>query len=132
MKHRNVFVAAVLTLLVIGIAALGTLKTSTASSTKDIVDTAIGAGSFNTLVTAVKAADLVNTLKGEGPFTVFAPTDAAFAKLPKGTLEALLNDKAKLTAVLTYHVVPGRIMAADIVRYKSRGASLSSSPRAIA
>jgi uncharacterized surface protein with fasciclin (FAS1) repeats len=113
MKHRNFFVASVLTLLVIGIAALGTIKTSTAYSSKDIVDTAISAGSFNTLVTAVKAADLVDTLKGEGPFTVFAPTDAAFAKLPKGTLEALLNDKEKLTAILTYHVVSGKVMHAD-------------------
>jgi uncharacterized surface protein with fasciclin (FAS1) repeats len=82
----------------------------------DIVDTAVNAGSFNTLVTAVKAADLVDTLKGEGPFTVFAPTDAAFAKLPKGTLESLLKpeNKSKLQAVLTYHVVPGKIASGDI------------------
>src|SRR5580765_6670723 len=73
---------------------------------KDIVDTAVGAGSFKTLVEAVKAADLVETLKGEGPFTVFAPTDEAFAKVPKDKLEALLKDKKALTAVLTYHVVP--------------------------
>ena len=86
---------------------------------KDIVDTAVAAGSFNTLVEAVKAAELVETLKGEGPFTVFAPTDAAFAKLPEGTLEALLADKAKLTAILTYHVVPGKVMAADVVKLKS-------------
>jgi uncharacterized surface protein with fasciclin (FAS1) repeats len=76
---------------------------------KDIVDTAVAAGSFNTLVTAVKAADLVEALKGEGPYTVFAPTDAAFAKLPAGTLEGLLADKDKLTQVLTYHVVAGEI-----------------------
>lgn len=80
----------------------------------DIVDTAAGAGNFNTLVTAVKAAGLVDTLKGPGPFTVFAPTDAAFAKVPKADLDALLADKDKLTAVLTYHVVPGKVMAAQV------------------
>jgi transforming growth factor-beta-induced protein len=82
---------------------------------KDIVQTAVDAGSFKTLVAAVQAAGLVETLQGEGPFTVFAPTDEAFAKLPKGTVEALLADKAALTAVLMLHVVPGRVMAADIV-----------------
>lgn len=82
---------------------------------KDIVDTAIGAGSFNTLVTAVQAAGLVETLKGEGPFTVFAPTDAAFAAIPEADLNALLADKEQLTAVLTYHVVAGKVMAADVV-----------------
>lgn len=81
---------------------------------KDIVDTAASAGSFNTLVTAVKAAGLVETLKGPGPFTVFAPTDAAFAKIPKDQLAALLKNKKKLTKVLTYHVVSGRVMAADV------------------
>lgn len=81
---------------------------------KDIVDTAVGAGQFNTLATALEAAGLVQTLKGPGPFTVFAPTDAAFAKVPKAELDALLADKAKLTAVLTYHVVPGKVMAADV------------------
>lgn len=88
---------------------------------KDIVDTAVGAGSFNTLVAAVKAADLVETLKGEGPFTVFAPTDDAFAKLPAGTLDDLLKpeNKAKLQAILTYHVVPGKVMAADVVKLDS-------------
>jgi len=80
----------------------------------DIVDTAVSAGQFNTLVAAVKEAGLVDTLKGKGPFTVFAPTDAAFAKLPPGTVDALLKDKQKLTAVLTYHVVPGKVMAADV------------------
>ena len=86
---------------------------STANA-KDIVDTAIAAGNFNTLATALKAAGLVETLKGTGPFTVFAPTDAAFAKIPKAQLDALLADKAKLTAVLTYHVVPGRVMSKDV------------------
>ncbi len=81
---------------------------------KDIVDTAVDAGNFTTLATALKAAGLVDTLKGPGPFTVFAPTDAAFAKVPKADLDALLKDKAKLTAVLTYHVVPGKVMAADV------------------
>jgi len=85
----------------------------------DIVDTAVAAGSFKTLVTAVKAAGLVGTLKGKGPFTVFAPTDDAFAKLPKGTVEALLKDIPKLTAVLTYHVVAGKVMAADVVKLKT-------------
>ena len=86
---------------------------------KDIVDTAVAAGDFNTLVTAVKAAGLVETLKGEGPFTVFAPTDAAFAKVPTDTLNALLADKAALANVLTYHVVAGKVMAADVVKLNS-------------
>lgn len=83
----------------------------------DIVDVAVENGSFNTLVAAVKAADLVPVLKGKGPFTVFAPTDEAFAKLPEGTVESLLKpeNKDKLVAVLTYHVVPGKVMAADVV-----------------
>ncbi len=87
--------------------------TSTAAD-KDIVDTAIAAGSFKTLVVAVQAAGLVETLKGKGPFTVFAPTDEAFAKIPKAQLDALLMDKAKLSAVLTYHVVPGLVLAEDV------------------
>ncbi len=81
---------------------------------KDIVDTAVAAGNFKTLATALTAAGLIDTLKGKGPFTVFAPTDAAFAKIPKAQLDALLADKAKLTAVLTYHVVPGKVMAKDV------------------
>jgi len=81
---------------------------------KDIVDTAVGAGTFKTLAAALTAAGLVDTLKGKGPFTVFAPTDEAFAKIPKADLDALLKDKAKLTAVLTYHVVSGKVMAADV------------------
>jgi transforming growth factor-beta-induced protein len=92
--------------------------TPTSAKAKDIVDTAVAAGSFKTLATALKAADLVATLKGKGPFTVFAPTDEAFAKLPKGTVQDLLKpeNKAKLTAILTYHVVPGNVMAADVVK----------------
>lgn len=81
---------------------------------QDIVDTAVKAGNFKTLVAAVQAAGLVDTLKGPGPFTVFAPTDEAFAKIPKVTLDGLLADKAALTKVLTYHVVPGKVMAADV------------------
>jgi uncharacterized surface protein with fasciclin (FAS1) repeats len=81
---------------------------------KDIVDTAVAAGSFKTLAAALQAAGLVETLKGKGPFTVFAPTDEAFAKIPKADLDALLKDKAKLTAVLTYHVVSGKVMAKDV------------------
>jgi uncharacterized surface protein with fasciclin (FAS1) repeats len=86
---------------------------------KNIVETAVAAGSFNTLVAAVKAAGLAETLSGPGPFTVFAPSDAAFAKLPAGTVDALLKDKAKLAAILTYHVVPGKVMAADVLKMKS-------------
>src|SRR6478672_3818106 len=86
---------------------------------KNIVETAVAAGSFKTLVAAVQAAGLAETLSGPGPFTVFAPNDAAFAKLPAGTVEALLKDKAKLTAILTYHVVPGKVMAADVLKMKS-------------
>ncbi|WP_425439849.1 fasciclin domain-containing protein [Paraferrimonas sedimenticola] len=84
---------------------------------KDIVDVAVENGSFNTLVAAVQAGELVDTLKGDGPFTVFAPTDEAFAKLPEGTVEMLLKpeNKDKLVAVLTYHVVPGKVTAADVV-----------------
>ncbi len=81
-----------------------------------IVDIAVQAGKFNTLVQAVQAAGLVETLSGEGPFTVFAPTDEAFAQIPQDTLQAVLADKERLTAILTYHVVPGKLMAADVVR----------------
>ncbi len=90
------------------------LGLSISAFAQDIVDVAVKAGNFKTLVTAVQAAGLVDTLKGPGPFTVFAPTDAAFAKLPKATLDALLADKAALAKVLTYHVVPGKVMAADV------------------
>jgi uncharacterized surface protein with fasciclin (FAS1) repeats len=95
-------------------AALVIATTAFAAQAKDIVDTAVSAGNFKTLATALQAAGLVDTLKGKGPFTVFAPTDAAFAKIPKDQLDALLKDKAKLTAVLTYHVVPGAVMAKDV------------------
>jgi uncharacterized surface protein with fasciclin (FAS1) repeats len=88
------------------------------AQTKDIVDTAVGAGNFKTLAKLLTDAGLVDTLKGAGPFTVFAPTDEAFAKVPAATLDALAKDKAKLRAVLTYHVVAGKVMAADVVKLK--------------
>lgn len=87
--------------------------------TKDIVDTAVAAGSFNTLATALTEAGLIDTLKGDGPFTVFAPTDEAFAKLPKDQLDAILADKELLTSILTYHVVSGKVLAADVVTLES-------------
>jgi len=105
------------TMLTIGLTFAGA---TARAADKDIVDTAVGAGSFKTLVAAVQAAGLVDTLKGTGPFTVFAPTDEAFAKLPAGTVESLLKpeNKAKLVAILTYHVVPGKVTAADVVKLK--------------
>ena len=96
------------------IASVLALGVAFSAQAKDIVNTALGAGSFKTLAVALGAAGLVDTLKGKGPFTVFAPTDEAFAKIPKADLDALLKDKAKLTAVLTYHVVSGKVMAADV------------------
>jgi uncharacterized surface protein with fasciclin (FAS1) repeats len=97
----------ILALSVLSFAALS-------AQSKDIVDTAVGAGTFKTLAAALTAAGLIDTLKGPGPFTVFAPTDEAFAKIPKAQLDALLADKAKLTSVLTYHVVSGKVMAKDV------------------
>jgi len=98
----------------LAITALSLSLTAFSAQAKDLVDTAIDAGQFKTLAAALDKAGLVSTLKGKGPFTVFAPTDAAFAKVPKADLDALLADKAKLTAVLTYHVVPGSVMAKDV------------------
>ena len=100
---------------------LGMLTARAAKAEKDIVDTAVSAGTFNTLAAALKAAGLVDTLKGKGPFTVFAPTDDAFAKLPAGTVESLLKpeNKAKLVSVLTYHVVPGAVSSAQVVKMTS-------------
>jgi uncharacterized surface protein with fasciclin (FAS1) repeats len=105
---------------VLALAAFG-VSVKAEPATKDIVDTAVGAGSFKTLAAALQAADLIGTLKGQGPFTVFAPTDAAFAKLPAGTVESLLKpeNKAKLVAILTYHVVAGAVMAADAAKLPS-------------
>jgi uncharacterized surface protein with fasciclin (FAS1) repeats len=96
---------------------------------KDVVDTAVAAGQFNTLVAAVKAAGLVETLKGKGPFTVFAPTDAAFAKLPAGTLDSLLKpeNKDQLVSILTYHVVPGKVMSGDIAGKKTEAKTVQGS-----
>ena len=96
------------------LAAVVIALASLSAQAADIVDTAVAAGNFKTLVTAIKTAGLVDTLKGPGPFTVFAPTDAAFAKIPKADLDKLLADKAKLKSVLTYHVVPGKVMSTDI------------------
>ena len=94
-------------------------KAAMEEASGDIVDVAVAAGNFNTLVQAVQAAGLVDTLKGEGPFTVFAPTDEAFAKIPEADLQALLADRDALTRVLTYHVVPGKVMAEDVVKLTS-------------
>jgi uncharacterized surface protein with fasciclin (FAS1) repeats len=108
---------------VIAIAAMiGVTRANAGMGQNDIVAVAAGAGSFNTLVAAVKAAGLVETLQGPGPFTVFAPTDEAFAKLPAGTVESLLKpeNKDKLVAILTYHVVPGKVMAADVKTMKAK------------
>lgn len=109
------------TMLIAGSYDKSKTMTQASSGSMDIVDTAVSAGSFNTLAAALKAADLVDTLKGEGPFTVFAPTDDAFAKLPEGTLQDLLRpeNKAKLQSILTYHVVPGKVMAKDVTMMSS-------------
>ena len=111
-SSRSVLAGALLAL----VAASGSAAAAAPAPQKDIVDTAVAAGSFQTLAAALQAAGLVETLKGPGPFTVFAPTDAAFAKLPAGTVESLLKpeNKAKLTAILMYHVVPGRVLAAQV------------------
>jgi uncharacterized surface protein with fasciclin (FAS1) repeats len=113
MKLQTLFAAAAIAVAPVVAQAQGQM-----APTKDIVETAVAAGSFKTLATALQAAGLVETLKGKGPFTVFAPTDEAFAKIPKADLDALLKDKKALTAVLTYHVVSGKVMAADVVKLK--------------
>ena len=106
--------------LIAGVTLTGAiLAAPSPQRSSDIVDVAIEAGSFSTLVTAIEAAGLVDVLKGDGPFTVFAPTDEAFAAIPEADLNALLADKEALTAVLTYHVVPGKVMASDVVALKS-------------
>jgi len=116
---KKTFVFATVAALVLTVAASGT--TALRAETRDVVDTAVAAGSFKTLAKALDAAGLVNTLKGAGPFTVFAPTDEAFAKLPDGTLETLLKpeNKEKLRRILTYHVVTGKVMASDVVKLQS-------------
>jgi uncharacterized surface protein with fasciclin (FAS1) repeats len=122
---RSLMAAAVMIPLAIG--------ASRANAADDIVDTAVKAGSFKTLVTAVKAAGLVDTLKGKGPFTLFAPNDDAFAKLPKGTVENLLKpeNKAKLASILTYHVVSGKVMAKDIAGKTMKAKSVEGSELSI-
>jgi len=115
------------------IAAAALALASLSARAADIVDTAVAAGNFKTLVTALKAAGLVDTLKGKGPFTVFAPTDDAFAKIPKADLNALLANKAKLRSVLTYHVVSGKVMSTDIKPGKVKtveGEQLTLAPKA--
>jgi uncharacterized surface protein with fasciclin (FAS1) repeats len=118
---RGMLGALAAVLVVPAIALAQTTSHSEKTPMKNIVQVAVEAGSFNTLVAAVKAAGLAETLQGPGPFTVFAPTDAAFAKLPAGTLESLLADKEQLASILSYHVVSGKVMAADLV--KSNGAT---------
>lgn len=115
MRFKSAIAGLALAIAPVALAAQG----PAAASEKDIVTVAVEAGSFKTLAAALQAAGLVETLQGKGPFTVFAPTDEAFAKLPAGTVEALLKDKEKLTAILTYHVVPGKVMAADVVKLNS-------------
>ena len=117
-RHSTSRIGLVVSFLLILLVAPLALASSKAEAKKDIVDTAVAAGSFKTLATALQAAGLIDTLKGAGPFTVFAPTDAAFAKLPAGTVEALLKDKQKLTQILTYHVVAGQKAAAEVVASK--------------
>ena len=114
--------------LVAGAAVGAALLGPSMARAADIVDTAVSAGSFTTLVAAVKAAGLVPTLKGKGPFTVFAPNDAAFAKLPPGTVESLLKNKAKLAAILKYHVIPGRVKAADVAGKSLKVATVEGQP----
>ncbi len=112
------FVAQAFALLALAVSATASADNHKGAKSADIVDTAVAAGQFNTLAAALDAADLVGTLKGDGPFTVFAPTDEAFAKLPAGTVESLLKpeNRDQLVAVLTYHVVAGKVAAADVVK----------------
>jgi uncharacterized surface protein with fasciclin (FAS1) repeats len=121
LKMKSIRILSVI-LVAATVAAFGNSHAESDAKQKDIVAVASSAGSFNTLVAAVKAAGLVETLQGAGPFTVFAPTDEAFAKLPKGTVEDLLKpeNKAKLVAILTYHVVAGKVMAADVKTMKAK------------
>ena len=117
MKKATLSVLLISTILMVGVCLAGSNSmdaSKDASSAADIVDTAVAAGNFQTLVSAVEEAGLVDTLKGEGPFTVFAPTDEAFAKIPQDQLESLMANKTQLTAVLTYHVVAGKVMSTDL------------------
>ncbi len=121
MKFKSTIISALAVTLLMLVSIQPALADCGAKHQSDIVDTAVAAGSFNTLVAAVTAADLGEVLKGDGPFTVFAPTDEAFAKLPAGTLESLLKpeNKAQLQAILTYHVVPGNVTASQVVNLDS-------------
>ena len=117
MKRATLSVLLISTILMVGVCLAGSNSMDASkeeSSAADIVDTAVAAGNFQTLVSAVEEAGLVDTLKGEGPFTVFAPTDEAFAKIPQEQLESLLENKTQLTAVLTYHVIAGKVMSTDL------------------
>ena len=116
MTHR--ILKSALLIAALGVSHLAMAEGMTAAPTADIVDTAVAAGSFTTLAKALTEAGLIDTLKGAGPFTVFAPTDEAFAKVPKAQLEKLMADKAKLKKVLLYHVVSGKVLAADVVKMK--------------
>ncbi len=120
MKSLFRFKRTIVTLAAVAVLVPFSAQPRVQAQSQDIVDTAVAAGSFKTLAAALKAAGLIDTLKGKGPFTVFAPTDDAFAKLPAGTVEDLLKpeNKAKLTAILTYHVVAGKVMAGDVVKLK--------------
>jgi len=120
-KQKSIIRFATVALAMASLLSLNALAGPKAAPTKDIVDTAVAAGSFKTLAAALQAAGLIDTLKGPGPFTVFAPTDEAFAKLPAGTVEELLKpeNKDKLVAVLTYHVVPGNVTAAQVAKMSS-------------
>jgi uncharacterized surface protein with fasciclin (FAS1) repeats len=119
MRSYLPFALMLLTAIAVSPLVAETTTQATDAKKKDVVDTAVAAKDFKTLVTAVKAADLVKTLKGKGPFTILAPTDKAFAKIPKETLDGLLQDKKALAGVLTYHVIPGKAMAADVVKLES-------------
>jgi len=134
-SFKNVLKAITVSVFALGITACASIsdKASDVMPKADIVDTAVSAGSFKTLVAAVQAAGLVDTLKGDGPFTVFAPTDEAFSALPEGTVESLLEpaNKDKLTAILTYHVVPGKVMAADIAGKSMDAATVNGKTLAI-
>ncbi len=114
-----VLITKMISLMIAVVLSVAAVAAPVKTQDKDIVDTAVAAGSFTTLAKALEVAGLIDTLKGDGPFTVFAPTDAAFAKLPAGTVEALLKDPAKLKSILLYHVVSGKVTAADVVKLSS-------------
>lgn len=119
MNSKSKLVGGLLVAMCIIAVMVSPVRAKDHDNNQDIVDTAVAAGSFTTLAKALQATGLIETLKGTGPFTVFAPTDEAFAKLPAGTLEALLQDKAKLKSILLYHVVAGKVMAKDVASLKS-------------